>query len=116
MKRKVKMNKTYIISKLLGAIIFISFGVFLVVYGIQLHNDVFENYDCKFCSILEDECPEGYDSEENFKCLDRLVIPFKFSGLMPSMGVIVIGMAIVSLVPKEFFNVNSIKREEKQNE
>ena len=90
----MKKKKEIIICPIIFALI----GIGILISGINIHQSVVEKYDCKTCSVFDDECPEGYHAEENQKCLEMMEIPWKFSIMPTFVGIAFIGIAIIIFV------------------
>ena len=80
-------------------ILIISFGVFITILGAILFIGSLD--DCISCSILDEECPEGYDTEENNQCLGKLMFKTMFFMGMFSFGLGTTFILIASLICKD---------------
>ncbi len=56
----------------------VMFGL-IIKDGLTATNEILDNAGCKTCSFFDDSCPEGYDTEENMRCLDIAEWPWKFA-------------------------------------
>lgn len=71
-----------------------------MTWGWGMHQSLVKSYDCATCSVFDKECPDKFYTEENRDCLDSMEWPFKFSFMLPLIGVFII------LIP--FFNLGTM--------
>jgi hypothetical protein len=84
-------------------ILFIIIGMLIVNWGWNVHQGVIKHYNCLSCSIFDKQCPPGYDTEENRRCQDSEEWPFKFSLLIPMIGIMFIIIPFIELF-QEYYN------------
>lgn len=86
------------IQKILASALLVVFGILLILGGLKFHSSILDSYDCKTCSVFDEECVDGFYSEENQMCLYALEWPFKFSLVPIFIGVGTLGIAIIILI------------------
>ncbi len=97
-------------KKILNIIVFMflmSLGVLIILIGLKAHVKVVESFNCKTCSVFDEECPEGYDTKENMECLDFMEPPWKFSLFIIFFGV----MMILSQILLLFLNESTFEKD-----
>ena len=94
---KDKIITTGIIGKGIAGIIFIIIGGVIIFYGWNFHQQLEKYYNCIPCSVFDKKCPSGFDTIENRQCFDNMEWPWKFSLIIPLMGLIFIAIPFIEL-------------------
>jgi len=93
-------NNLDFVRILITSIVTIFLGVILMTYGWNLQASLKQSYNCIPCSVFDEECDPGFDTEENHQCWDRLEWPYKFAFGLAGLGLTTI------LIP--FFGLASL--------